>query len=83
VPGFPAYCESLLLHVLDQEIECPFQDGGEVPVRYPVPQQILRLPQLVPKRAAGGELDLERLLRQRCEHSASRNGSARRRPRDW
>ncbi len=57
LPGLAAHCEPLLLHVLDQEIECSFQNGREVSVRYAVPEQVLRLPQLVPKCAAGGELD--------------------------
>src|SRR5712664_4935373 len=26
-----------------KSIECPFQDGGQVPVRHPVPEQVLRL----------------------------------------
>src|SRR5882672_1015810 len=82
LPGLPACSESLLLHVLDQEIECPFQDGGQVPIRHPVPEQVLRLPQLVPKCPACGELDFERLLRQRCDDRAPRERSARRRPRD-
>src|ERR1700694_5846546 len=43
-PALPAPCESPLLDVLDQEIECPFQDGRQFPVRYPMPEQILRLP---------------------------------------
>ena len=60
----------------------PFQDGSQIPVRYPMPKQILRLPQLVPKCAACGELDLVGLLRQRCEHGAPREGIGTRRPRD-
>ena len=83
LPGLAAHCESLLLDVLDQQIECPFQDGREVSVRYAVPEQVLRLPQLVPKCAAGGELDLERLLRQGCEERAPRGCSPRRRRRNW
>src|SRR5713101_6720650 len=70
--------EALLLHVVDQHVECLFEDRRQISVGDAVPEQILRLAELVTTRATGGELELERLLGQRCDHGPAFNASRRR-----
>src|SRR6266852_6166223 len=47
LPRFPADPEPLLLHVVDQQIERPLDDAGQVSIRNAVPEQVLCLSQLV------------------------------------
>src|SRR5438105_12073384 len=51
---FPTDGEPLLLHLLDQQVERPLEDAGQVSIRNTVSEQILRLAQLVAKCAACG-----------------------------
>ena len=78
LPGRHARCrprpaphpEPLLLHLLDEKFERPLDDRRHVSVRYPMAQQVLRLPQLVAQRPAGRELHLERLPAERRHHGS-------------
>jgi hypothetical protein len=64
----PTRGESLLLDVVDQQVECLLEDCRQVSVRNSVPEQILGLAELVMTRATPGELELERVLGERCNH---------------
>src|SRR5713226_1961461 len=75
----PAHREPLLLHVFDQQVECLFEDRRQVSVGDSVPEQILRLAELVPTRATRGELELEHVLGERCNYSPAFIVSPRRR----
>jgi hypothetical protein len=59
VPRLPADCESLLLQVHDESFEGLVEDHRQLPAGNAVAEEILRLPELVPKSAGRGELDLE------------------------
>src|SRR5713101_4448767 len=65
----PTRGEALLLHVFDQRVECLLEDRRQISVGDAVPEQILRLAELVTTRATRGELELERLLGERCNYS--------------
>src|SRR3979490_1991860 len=67
-PRLPAGGESLLLHPFDEEVERLLEDGRQVSVWDPVPEQILRLAELVVTRATPSELELERVLGEWCNH---------------
>src|SRR2546428_9408062 len=62
---FPTRGESLLLHLLDEQVECPLEDHRQISVRDAVAEQILGLAELVMTRATRGELGLEGLLGER------------------
>ncbi|HKC58702.1 MAG TPA: hypothetical protein VKB92_01310 [Myxococcales bacterium] len=62
LPRFPTDREPLLLHVLDQQIERPVHDAGQVSIRNTVPEQVLCLSELVVKFLVRGELHPVRLL---------------------
>src|SRR5690348_18374319 len=49
LPRFPTDREPLLLHVLDQQVERPLDDAGQVSIRNAMPEQVLCLSQLVVK----------------------------------
>src|SRR5712692_2874337 len=74
----PALGEALLLHLFDQQVECLFEDRPQVSVGDAVPEQILGLAELVTTRATRGELELERLLGERCNHGPAFIASGRR-----
>ena len=65
LPRFPTDREPLLLHLVDQRVERPLEDQGQVSVGNSVSEQVLCLSQLVAKCAACGELDPECLLGKR------------------
>src|SRR5216684_4699333 len=65
----PTRGESLLLHLLDEQVECLLEDRRQVSVGDAVAEQILGLAELVMTRATRGELELERLLGERCNYS--------------
>src|SRR6266852_7337192 len=79
LPHLPAGGEALLLHVLDQHVERLFEDRRQVSVGDAVPEQILGLAELVTARAIRGELELERLLGERCNYGPAFIASRRRR----
>src|SRR5216684_8655120 len=64
----PARREPLLLHVLDHQVERRFEDRRQVSVGNAVPEQVLQLAELLTARATRGELELERLLGEGCNH---------------
>src|SRR5712691_1066022 len=65
----PTRRESLLLYVLDGQVERSFEDRRQVSVGNAVPEQVLQLAELLTARATRGELELERLLGERCNDS--------------
>src|SRR5216684_5706105 len=65
----PTRGESLLLHLLDEQVECVLDDRRQVSVGDAVTEQILGLPELVMTRATRGELELEGFLGERCNYS--------------
>ena len=76
---FPTDREPLLLHLLDQQVERPFEDAGEVSVRNTVSEQVLCLAQLVAKCAACGIAratwnSIAARSRTRCRRSGLRIG---------
>src|SRR5439155_11955670 len=56
LPRFPADREPLLLDIVDQQVERPVDDAGQVSIRNTVPEQVLCSSQLVVKFLACGEL---------------------------
>src|SRR5712692_3379545 len=74
----PTRRESLLLHLLDEQVECVLDDRRQVSVRDAVAEQTLGLSELVTTRATRGELELEGVLSERSNHGpafiASRRG---------
>jgi len=75
----PTRGEALLLHLFDQQVECLLEDRRQVSVGDAVPEQILGLAELVTTLATRGELELERLFGQRCDHCPAFIASRRRR----
>src|SRR5712664_327069 len=65
----PTRGKSLFLHLLDEQVECLLDDRRQISVRDAVAEQILGLAELVMTRATPGELELERLLGERCNDS--------------
>jgi len=76
--SLPARREALLLHVFDQQVECLLEDRRRVSVGDSVPEQILGLAELVATRTTPRELELERLLGERCNHGPALIASRRR-----
>jgi len=64
---FPTDPEPLLLHVVDQQVERPLDDAGQVSIRNAVPEQVLSHSQLVVKFLVRGELHPVRLLCKRFD----------------
>src|SRR5712664_4364650 len=64
----PTRGESLFHHLFDEQVECLLENGRQIPVRDPVPEQILGLAELVMTRATPGELELERVLSESRDH---------------
>src|SRR3989442_54364 len=82
LPRFPTDPEPLLLHVVDQQIERPLDDAGQVSIRNAVPEQVLCFSQLVVKFLVGGEFHPVHLLRKWREGAPTvfaRRGLRRRR----
>ena len=79
---FPTRGEALLLHLFDQHAQCPLDNGRHVSVGDSVAEQILRLAQQVMTGATRRELELEGVLRERCNSAtpfiASRRWRGRR-----
>jgi len=57
-PRLPAHAEALLQQIRNECIERFLEDDGEIPIGNAVPEEILRLPQLVANFARPGELEL-------------------------
>src|SRR6266852_2242274 len=57
-----------LVGLLVRCLPCLFEDRPEVSIGHSVPEQVLRLTELVTARATRGELKLERLLGERRNH---------------
>src|SRR5262249_39611964 len=60
--------EPLLRHAFDERVERLLHDRSDVPVWYPMAQEVLCLSKLVAASAARGELKLEGLPRERLDH---------------
>src|SRR5216683_1870531 len=65
----PTRGESLLLHLLDEQVECLLDDRRQVSVGDAVAEEILGLAELVMTRPTRGELELEGFLGERCNYS--------------